>query len=155
MATEIERKFLVEGDAWREDIESEAQMVQGYLTGNQAVTLRVRVKGDAAFLTVKGQPTGISRSEFEYPIPVTDAEAMLKELAVSPPIEKTRYRVRCGAHLWEVDVFAGANAGLVMAEVELDSEDEAFERPDWAGREVTGDRRYYNASLAQHPFSTW
>jgi adenylate cyclase len=129
--------------------------MQGYLVNSPDVTVRVRVKGDAAFLTLKGASKGISRSEFEYPIPVADAEHMLRDLSVSPPVDKIRYRVRAGGHVWDLDVFAGENAGLVMAEVELGSEDEAFEMPDWAGREVTGDPRYYNVNLARNPFKHW
>jgi adenylate cyclase len=98
---------------------------------------------------------GLTRSEYEYPIPAADGAAMLAELAVSPPIDKVRYRVRCGEHVWDLDVFAGANAGLVMAEVELGREDEPFLMPDWAGREVTGDQRYYNVNLARRPFRDW
>jgi adenylate cyclase len=155
MATEIERKFLVSGESWRDAVESETRMVQGYVANNQSATVRVRVAGDRAFLTIKGMMHGASRSEYEYPIPPADAEAMLDELAISPPIDKVRHRVRCGDHVWDLDVFAGENAGLVMAEVELDSEDETFEMPDWAGREVTGDKRYYNVNLSRNPFSRW
>jgi adenylate cyclase len=129
--------------------------MQGYLVNSPDLTVRVRVKGAEAFLTLKGASKGISRSEFEYPVPVADAEHMLRDLSVSPPVDKVRYRVRVGGHVWDLDVFAGENAGLVMAEVELDSEDEAFEMPDWAGREVTGDPRYYNVNLARHPFKHW
>ncbi|MFZ0789270.1 MAG: CYTH domain-containing protein [Chromatiaceae bacterium] len=155
MAIEIERKYLVKNDSWRSGVESEHRIMQGYLASDPRITVRVRVMGDAAFLTIKGPTSGIGRSEYEYPIPVADGEAMLRELAVSGLVEKTRYRVRCGAHVWDLDVFAGENAGLVMAEVELESEDESFELPDWAGKEVTGDARYYNASLARQPFTRW
>ncbi|MCG6939661.1 MAG: CYTH domain-containing protein [Thiohalocapsa sp.] len=156
MATEIERKFLVTSDSWRDAVESETRMVQGYLANNQTATVRVRVAGDKAFLTIKGMIRGAAtRSEYEYPIPPADAEAMLKELAVSPPIDKVRYRVRCGEHVWDLDVFAGENAGLVTAEVELTREDEPFQMPDWAGREVTADLRYYNVNLARHPYRRW
>ncbi|MGD8207320.1 MAG: CYTH domain-containing protein [Thiohalocapsa sp.] len=155
MATEIERKFLVNGEGWRDAVESETRVMQGYLANNQNATVRARVKGERAFLTIKGATRGVSRSEYEYEIPVADAEAMLHELSVSPPIEKTRYRVRCGAHLWELDVFAGENAGLVLAEIELGHEDESFEMPDWAGREVSDDQRYYNVNLARHPYRHW
>jgi adenylate cyclase len=155
MPTEIERKFLVTGESWRDAVESKTRMIQGYLTENQNATVRVRVAGDRAFLTIKGMMRGLTRSEYEYPIAPADAAAMLEELAVSPPIEKVRYRVRCGEHVWDLDVFAGENAGLVMAEVELGMEDEVFQMPDWAGREVTGDKRYYNVNLARHPFRHW
>ena len=117
--------------------------------------MRVRLRGDAAFLTLKGGSQGISRSEFEYPIPVADALAMLDTLAVAPPVDKVRHLIPVGGHLWELDVFAGENAGLVMAEIELESEGEAFERPDWLGDEVSEDPRYYNANLARYPFRRW
>ncbi|WP_462328317.1 CYTH domain-containing protein [Thiohalocapsa halophila] len=155
MPTEIERKFLVHGDSWRDAVESETRIMQGYLANNQNATVRVRVAGEQAWLTIKGMMRGPSRSEYEYAIPSEDAVTMLDELAVSAPIDKVRYRVRWGAHVWDLDVFAGENQGLVMAEVELASEDEPFEMPDWAGREVTGDGRYYNVNLARHPYRHW
>jgi adenylate cyclase len=155
MGVEIERKFLVKNDSWRARVEWEWHIMQGYLANNANATVRVRVRGDIAYLTIKGPGRGISRSEYEYPIPVTDAEAMLKELAVSPPVDKVRYRVRAGKHLWDLDVFAGENAGLVMAEVELAAEDEVFERPDWLGDEVSGDPRYFNVNLARNPYKHW
>jgi adenylate cyclase len=155
MATEIERKFRVKNDAWREQMESAERISQGYLAADATVTVRVRLRGDRAYLTVKGRTQGISRSEFEYRIPVADAEAMLRGLAPLPPVEKVRHLVRVGVHLWELDVFEGANAGLAMAEIELAAEDEPFVLPDWAGEEVTADPRYYNAYLARHPFTRW
>jgi len=155
MATEIERKFLVKNELWRGAVESQMHIMQGYLADAGNATVRVRVKGDGAVLTIKGRMRGISRSEYEYPIPLADAKAMLRELAVSPPIEKVRYLVRCGANLWELDVFAGDNTGLVMAELELAHPDETFEMPDWAGEEVTDDLRYYNVNLARHPYQRW
>lgn len=129
--------------------------MQGYLSSDGKATVRVRIKGDGAYLTIKGATTGISRSEYEYLIPVADARAMMQELALYPAIDKTRYRVRCGKHLWDLDLFAGENEGLVMAEVELGSEDETFEMPEWAGEEVSGDRRYYNSYLSRHPYKHW
>jgi adenylate cyclase len=155
MATEIERKFLVTGDTWKGAVEAERRIRPGYLTTDRGVTVRARIKGDKAFLTIKGPTEGISRSEYEYEIPVADAEAMLRDLAASGLIEKTRFDVRCGAHLWELDVFDGDNAGLVMAEIELSSPAEGFDMPDWAGKEVSDDPRYYNASLARHPYKHW
>lgn len=155
MAIEIERKFLVVDASWRRAAESETLLMQGYLTNQAGVTVRVRVAGGQAFLTIKGATLGVRRSEFEYPIPVADATAMLHELAVSPPIEKTRHRVRAGDHVWDLDVFAGANEGLVMAEIELTAEDEVFEHPAWLGAEVSGDPRYYNVNLARHPYRNW
>ena len=155
MAVEIERKFLVKNEEWRDSVESSKHIMQGYLATNANATVRVRVKGEQAFLTIKGASQGISRSEYEYPIPVADAELMLRDLPVSPVIDKVRHDVRCGAHLWELDVFAGANQGLVMAEVELATEDETFELPSWAGDEVTAEPRYYNVNLARNPYSRW
>jgi adenylate cyclase len=155
MATEIERKFLVTTDTWRDAVVSETRMIQGYLADNPNATVRVRVAGEQAFLTVKGRMRGVTRSEYEYPIPPADAEAMLEELAISAPVEKLRYKVRCGEHLWDLDVFSGDNEGLVMAEVELASEDDAFQMPEWAGSEVTADKRYYNVNLARHPYRRW
>lgn len=162
MGVEIERKFLVCAQSWREAIEQEQSIRQGYLASpdpgqGARATVRVRRLGEQAVLTIKGpgQGTGRARAEFEYPIPAADADALLAELALPGMIEKVRYRVRHGAHCWEIDVFSGENAGLVLAEIELEHEDEDFERPDWLGAEVTQDGRYYNASLAHHPFKQW
>jgi len=155
MGTEIERKFLVANNSWRSDIESQVHLMQGYLADGDRATVRVRVAGDAAYLTIKGPTLGITRSEYEYPIPVADAQAMLRELAAYPTIDKMRYRVRCDQHRWELDVFAGENMGLVLAELELGHEQEAFERPAWAGEEVSGDPRYYNVNLARNPYRSW
>jgi len=155
MATEIERKFLVVKDSWRDAADSETRIKQGYLANTANVTLRVRTKGDNAVLTIKGATHGISRAEYEYPIPMDDAEAMLSDLASGPIIDKTRYTIPCGEHVWELDVFHGDNDGLVMAEVELGSEDEDYVRPDWIGDEVSDDPRYYNANLARNPYKHW
>ena len=155
MAVEIERKYLVKNDSWRDGVEAQARIMQGYLANDDNASVRVRVKGDAAFLTIKGATSGISRSEYEYRIPVEDAESMLQELAIFPAIDKVRYSVRVGGHLWDLDLFSGENEGLVMAEVELGAEDEDFQVPDWAGEEVSGDSRYYNVNLAQMPYKSW
>ena len=155
MAVEIERKFLVVGDQWRSAVTSSTRIVQGYLASTPDVTVRVRVRGDRGYLTIKGRTSGISRSEFEFAIPADDAEAMLGELATGPVVEKTRHLIDVDGHIWELDVFAGANEGLVMAEVELQSVGESFRRPDWAGDEVSDDPRYYNVNLAKHPYSRW
>ena len=154
MGVEIERKYLVEGDSWRGQIVSATRIVQGYLARGD-VTVRARIRGDRAYLTVKGRSQGIARSEFEYEIPVADAETMLAELADGPVVEKTRNLVEVGGHTWELDVFAGDNEGLVMAEIELASADEVFTLASWAGEEVTDDSRYYNVNLARHPFRQW
>jgi adenylate cyclase len=155
MATEIERKFLIKNDAWRSQVESASCISQGYLVADANVTVRVRLRGDQAFLTIKGVAKGISRSEFEYPVPVADAQVMLQGLTALAPVEKVRHLIRVGDHLWELDVFGGENAGLAMAEIELAAEDEPFVLPAWAGEEVTGDPRYYNAYLVHHPFTRW
>jgi len=155
MGVEIERKFLVKDDSWRSDVESEAHLVQGYLADGDQATVRVRITDHVACLTIKGPTVGVRRSEYEYPIPLADAQAMLRELAVYPAIDKTRYQVRAGSHRWELDLFAGENAGLVLAELELGSEDEPFELPAWAGEEVSDDPRYYNVNLARNPYRQW
>ncbi|WP_462320597.1 CYTH domain-containing protein [Halochromatium sp.] len=155
MATEIERKFLVRHDGWRKQLLSTTHLMQGYLASTPTLTVRVRLEGDQGRLTIKGATQGISRSEYEYPIPPEDAQRMLDELAETAIIDKTRHRVRCCGHVWEVDLFAGDNEGLVLAEVELGAEDEDFERPSWLGDEVSDDPRYYNANLARHPFKDW
>ncbi len=154
MGVEIERKYLVSGDSWRSQVVSSTRIVQGYLTRGE-VTVRARIRGERAYLTIKGRSQGIARSEFEYDIPVPDAEAMLTELADGPVVEKTRHLIDVGGHTWELDVFTGANEGLVMAEIELADADERFEVPQWAGEEVSDDPRYYNVNLAREPFSQW
>ncbi len=155
MPIEIERKFLVHRHLWRADPATGTRYRQGYLAGDPACTVRVRLAGDRGFLTVKGAPRGIERLEFEYPIPGADAEAMLAALCRGPLIEKTRYRVPFRGRVWEVDVFEGDNAPLILAEVELPSADAEVALPPWAGREVSGDARYYNANLARRPFRDW
>lgn len=153
MAEEIERKFLVDGDEWRTLGRAEV-FRQGYLSTVKERTVRIRAVGDQAWITVKGLTVGASRSEFEYPIPLSDAEQML-ELCEQPIIEKTRHVVDTGGLRWEIDEFDGANRGLVVAEVELDDPDQPIELPDWVGAEVTDDPRYYNANLIAHPYSVW
>ena len=155
MSDPTQLKFLVVDDSWRAEVTKATRIVQGYLARTGRVTLRVRVKGEAGFVTIKGETRGISRSEFEYPIPLADARAMLDGLADGPVVDKVRHLVPVGGHTWEVDVFEGANAPLVMAEVELGDPDEPFELPSWAGQDVSDDARYYNANLAQAPYSTW
>lgn len=152
---EIERKFLVPGDAWKDDATRASatgeDIRQGYLARTARGIVRIRTYGARAFLAVKTSRTGLARNEYEYEVPVAHARAMLAacEGAV---IEKTRYRVPHGRHVWDIDVFAGANTGLVLAEIELTSEDEAFERPVWIGREVSFDPRFGNAELSLHPY---
>lgn len=153
MSTEIERKFLIKNDSWREGAVG-VHYKQGYLCRNENGIVRVRVAGEQGFLTIKGKSTGISRSEFEYEIPLADAESMLK-MCTTGVIEKQRFKIPFGSHIWEVDEFYGDNAGLIFAEIELKSENELFEIPDWIGDEVTGDSKYYNASLVSYPFKMW
>jgi adenylate cyclase len=155
MALEIERKYLVVNDKWREAIVSESTMKQGYLANVPNASVRVRVSGKEARLTIKGRNKGISRDEYEYSIPLRDAEEILKHHIAGAVIEKVRYRVKCGDHIWDLDLFTGANQGLMMAEVELSSEEEEFQMPEWAGEEVSSDSRYYNASLSSHPYCGW
>ncbi|MCD7100085.1 CYTH domain-containing protein [Stenotrophomonas sp. MMGLT7] len=161
MALEIERKFLVTGDGWRAAAHAVIPMAQGYIndvgamdSGAQKASVRVRLQGEVAFLNIKSRELGHTRQEFEYPIPVADARALLA-LCVGGLIDKRRHLVRHAGHLWEVDEFLGDNAGLVVAEIELGSADEAFDRPDWLGAEVTDESRYYNLALAAHPYSRW
>lgn len=153
MPKEIERKFLVSGE-FRQDSPESYRIMQGYICSDPDRTVRVRVRGDKGFLTIKGRGSedGLSRYEWEKEIPVTEA-AELMALCGSGVIDKTRYLVPFGKHTYEVDVFHGANEGLVLAEIELSDEQEAFEKPSWLGEEVTGDVRYYNSMLSLHPFS--
>ena len=154
MGTEIERKYLVRGDGWRA-LAAGTHYRQGYLNRDKARTVRIRSAGDKAYLTIKGPSAGARRAEYEYEIPLADANAMLDGLAERPLIEKKRYRIRHAGVTIEVDEFLGENAGLVLAEVELGSEDQAFDKPAWLGEEVTGDPRYYNANLVRDPYSKW
>jgi CYTH domain-containing protein len=153
MPTEIERKFLVDVARWQPR-GAGVVLRQGYLSTHPERTVRVRREGAAGALTIKGVTTGVSRLELEYPIPAADADALLA-LCEQPLIEKVRHTEEHGGKRWEIDVFGGVNAGLVVAELELGSEDEGFERPAWVGVEVSGDRRYYNASLVAAPYSSW
>jgi len=154
MGEEIERKFLVSGEAWRETAEG-TRYRQGFLSTEPERTVRVRVAGPRGSITVKGKNLGARRAEFEYEIPVADAERMLDTLCKRPLIEKVRYVLAVGAHTWEIDVFEGDNSGLVVAEIELRREDEAFERPEWVGDEVTDDPRYFNSNLVANPYRAW
>lgn len=155
MATEIERKFLVRDDSWRAAVERSRPMRQGYLPGLETASVRVRLDGDRALLNIKSATLDVTRQEYEYPIPVADAEEILDTLCARPLIEKTRHFVPHAGHVWEVDVFSGDNAGLVVAEVELAHPDDAPELPPWVGEEVSADPRYYNVSLVRHPYKDW
>ena len=152
MGIEIERKFLVIGEAWRQG--SGTLLAQGYLNRDKERTVRVRVAGERAFLTIKGANAGAVRADFEYAIPVADAEQLLA-LSDGPVVRKIRREIEHAGLTWEVDEFLGDNAGLVVAELELDSEDQVFAKPDWIGAEVTDDRRYLNSNLATFPFRRW
>jgi adenylate cyclase len=161
VALEIERKFLVRNDGWRALAHRTIPMAQGYLNnraatahGAQKTSVRVRLEGGEARLNLKSREPGHTRQEFDYPIPVDDARALLA-LCVEGLIDKRRHLVEHAGHLWEIDEFLGDNAGLVVAEIELDSGDERFERPSWLGIEVTDASRYYNFALASHPYSQW
>lgn len=155
MATEIERKFLVIGDTWRAQVRDARPIRQAYVAIGDRATVRVRITdGSTAKLTIKSASAGHTRSEFEYPIPVEDAEAMLG-LRTGAVVSKLRHHVPAGPLMWEIDVFDGENSGLVIAEIELSVPDQSFERPPWLGREVTDDRRYFNADLALWPFTRW
>lgn len=154
MAREIERKFLVTGAGWKQ-LAPGIPFRQGYLSTVKERTVRVRLEGERGVLTVKGLTRGVSRAEFEYEIPAGDAARMLDDLCERPLIEKTRYRIAAGRHTWEVDEFHGENDGLVIAEIELSSAEEPFERPEWLGREVSEDPRYFNSNLIAHPYRTW
>ena len=155
MAFETERKFLVNSDIWRKEARPDGIPIrQGYLAGTGSVSVRARIKGDSAFLTIKGRTADITRLEYEYQIPMKDAEEILEKLSFSQ-VTKTRHIVPFRGKNWDVDVFSGPNDGLIMAEIELGSEEETFEIPEWAGEEVTGDPRYQNSYLARHPINTW
>ena len=161
MGIEIERKFLVAGDAWRAAARKVVPMAQGYINdmgamdrGEQKASVRVRIQGKTAFLNLKSRELGHTRQEFDYPIPVDDARALLA-LCVGGVIEKRRHYVEHAGHLWEIDEFLGDNAGLVVAEIELDRADEAFVKPAWIGKQVTDAARYYNLALASRPYSAW
>jgi adenylate cyclase len=154
MATEIERKFLVDPNVWKPEDDGISYR-QGYLSSVKQRVVRVRIAGSEAFLTVKGISENVSRLEFEYPIPRNDAEIMLDCLCERPLIEKTRHRRRIGEKVWEIDVFHGENDGLIVAEIELCHESETFEYPAWLGKEVSDDPRYFNSNLSRNPFKNW
>ena len=161
MGIEIERKFLLKSDAWRAQVVKSTPMAQGYLNdaesvtrGLQNVSVRVRLEGEVAKLNIKSREAGPQRQEFEYDMPVADAHALLA-LCVGNAIQKIRHYIPQGDLCWEIDEFSGANAGLVVAEIELPQVDAVFDKPDWLGREVTDASRYYNLMLAERPYSSW
>lgn len=154
MAQEIERKFLVRNSSWRDQAQG-SLLRQGYISDRDGQVVRVRREGEQAWLTIKSKTTRISRGEWEYPIPVHDAEQLLNQVCLQPILEKYRYRLHINGLVWEIDEFLGLNAPLIVAEVELESEDQSFEKPEWLGQEVSHDRRYANAALISHPYSKW
>ncbi|WP_299489748.1 CYTH domain-containing protein [Acaryochloris sp. IP29b_bin.137] len=153
MGIEIERKFLVISETWR-SMGSGVPLIQGYLADSNPTTVRVRIAGEKAFLTIKGKVQNLTRQEFEYKIPVADAQAMMN-LCYPRVVEKTRYKIAVSDLIWEIDEFSGTNQGLVLAEVELSAPDQSVILPDWVGQEVSDDPRYFNSYLAAHPYSTW
>jgi adenylate cyclase len=155
VGVEIERKFLVRDESWRDAADGGTRYRQGYLVGSKAASVRVRIEGAEGRLNIKSATLGVRRDEYEYPVPLADAERMLDTLCEKPLIEKTRYHVNHAGRLWEVDVFDGDNAGLVVAEVELPDEQAPLTLPPWAGQEVSDDPRYYNVCLVKHPFKQW
>jgi adenylate cyclase len=154
MPQETEHKFLVTGDSWRAAGGHSVRLAQGYLSRDPERVVRVRLAGETAFITIKGLTTGVTRPEFEYSIPIEDARELLK-LCAGTVLDKTRTTLDHGGHTWVIDEFHGDNAGLIMAEIELQREGEPFEIPPWAGAEVSGEARYYNSNLSNHPYRDW
>ncbi len=154
MHTEIERKFLVLNESWRQQAKA-TEFWQGYIYSDSKCLVRIRMEGERAFLTLKGPKQGIARAEFEYAIPSKDAVELLNHLAFKPLIHKIRHTLYIGEHLWEIDEFCDENSGLFVAEIELKTEAEFFKKPKWLGKEVTFDARYRHASLAKIPYNTW
>lgn len=151
---EIERKFLVNNNSFLSDFSRSNRIVQGYLSSHPERTVRVRIKGENGYLTIKGKSEGFSRFEWEKEIDIEEAEKLL-QLCEPGVIDKIRYDIIIGTHVYEIDVFLGENEGLILAEIELEKEDESFEKPDWLGKEVTEDIRYYNSYLSKNPFKNW
>jgi len=154
MGLEIEKKFLIKNDNWKQFVSEEKEITQGYLNANPNRTVRVRIAGKLGFLTIKSKSKGSVRSEFEYEIPIEDATELI-ELCEKPILSKTRFIVKFENHKWEIDVFEKENKGLVVAEIELSKEDEFFLTPDWIGKEVTEETKYYNSQLIENPYSEW
>ena len=154
MAIEIERKYLLKNEDWRKEVESKSIIKQGYLNSNPERTVRIRITNNKGFLTIKSKNEGSKRKEFEYEIPLEEAQDLIL-LCEQPIIEKTRYLVPINNHTWEIDVFEGINKGLEVAEIELSQENESFEIPNWIGKEVTEEIKYYNSQLIENPFTTW
>ncbi len=154
MGIEIERKFLIKNEEWKNAIDEKIELKQGYLNSIPERTVRVRIKGDKGYLTIKGKSKGASRAEYEYEIPLIDARELIG-LCEKPVIEKIRFIVKENNKIWEIDVFDGENKGLIVAEVELENENDAIQLPNWIGKEVTQEPKYYNSNLVKHPFCKW
>ncbi len=155
MPIEIERKFLLASDAWRDEVKYSHRIRQGYMGEIDKASVRIRVQGDKANINIKSATLSMRRMEYEYAIPLDEAEEMLDQLCKQPQVDKTRFIVEQGKHKWEIDEFYGDNEGLIVAEIELSDEEEAFEKPHWIGEEVTEDPRYYNVNLIKHPYKNW
>jgi len=155
MGIEIERKFLLANDNWRRQIDKSVPFRQGYLVGSEKASVRVRIEGEKSNLNIKGATLGVRRLEFEYPIPMQEADELLSTLCDKPLIEKTRHYIQSGKHTWEIDEFSGDNQGLIVAEIELADEQEEFIAQDWLGEEVSEDKRYYNSMLIKNPYKNW
>jgi len=155
MGIEIEKKFLLANDGWRSSIVKSIPFRQGYLAGSEKASVRIRIEGNRANINIKGATLGVRRQEFEYSIPLDDASELLSTLSNGPLVEKTRHYVFVAEHEWEIDEFQGDNEGLIVAEIELQDENEVFYKPDWLGREVSHDERYYNSMLVNMPFKRW
>jgi len=155
MAKEIEKKFLLNNAQWRDSIQQSRQFIQGYLVGSKKASIRVRLEGEKAFINIKSATLAITRDEYEYEIPLSEAKEMLDKLCEKPLINKIRHDVVYADKKWEIDEFQEENAGLIVAEIELSTIDENFEMPDWVGQEVSDDTRYYNVCLVKQPYSSW
>lgn len=155
MPVEIERKFLLANDDWRNQVVRSSRIRQGYMGKVEKASVRIRVQGAKANINIKSATLEMRRMEYEYEIPLDEAEEMLDQLCNTPQIDKTRFIIKQGKHTWEIDEFYGENEGLLVAEIELAAEDEIFDKPDWLGEEVTEDLRYYNVNLIKHPYSQW
>ena len=155
MATEIERKFLLKNDLWRDSVVKYIFFKQGYLVGSEKASVRVRIEGEQANMNVKSATLGVTRKEYEYSIPLEDAQELLNNLCQQPLIEKIRHYVYVGDHEWEIDEFKGDNQGLIVAEIELKDEMEEFNKPEWLGQEVSHEKKYYNSLLAKQPYKNW
>jgi len=155
MGIEIERKYLLKDDRWRDEIVTSEVIEQAYLCGTNSLALRILITGNKALLGLKSSQNGIHRHEYEYAVPLSDAESMIQNICTEPPLRKTRHRIYRGELCWEIDEFSGDNQGLIVAEIELDNVNQVFEKPEWLGDEISTDTRYYNNNLFAHPYKNW